>query len=134
MSFKTIVYGDLKLHKQDLTYRILIAKARTCLAYKHKSNSKKIILTMATQAQIFDHILTTAMELNTEDLKAIQNICYRSYNFFNNITHDNISRLRNRHIVSLCTWREIINWKIYADATSTAYALIMKITCNTWER
>ena len=82
---------------------------------------------MTTQAQIFGHLLITVMELDTEDIQALHDACYRSYNTLNNITYDNIVRLRDRHIVSICAWRELTNWKMYADATNSSYALIMKM-------
>ena len=62
---------------------------------------------MATQAQILGHLLTTVMELDTEDIKDINNSRYQSYKNCNDLTYDDIDRPRNRHIVSLYAWREL---------------------------
>ena len=51
---------------------------------------------MANQEQILSHLLTTVLELYTEDIKVISNACYQKYSKFVNVTYDELDRLRDR--------------------------------------
>ena len=86
---------------------------------------------MVNQEQILSHILTTVLELNTEDIKVISNARYRKYSKFVSVTYEKLDRLRNQETLFLCAWRELTNWTMYANITSPSYAAVTTMMYNT---
>ena len=89
---------------------------------------------MATQEQIFTHLLTTVLELDTEEVKIISKARYRTYSkFVKNVMYDKLDRLRDRENLSSCAWRELTDWTMYEDMTSPSYKNVITMTCETWD-
>ena len=88
---------------------------------------------MANSAKVIDHLFTIVLELDKEDIQSIQNFFLRIYKNLAHFEYKDIDRLHDRNNISPCTWRELTDWKTYAEATSPSYTLIMTMMCNIWE-
>ena len=90
-------------------------------------------MTQPTLKEVLDHILNKVLEVDAKEIKSISKIGVKFYRQLVSFDFKDFDTLREDGNITISCWRDMTDFKLYIEATSSSYTFIMTMTSGTWE-